>query len=213
MADPWSHTDKEWQETLDLARALGYPTPTVLNAHGGLLLKCPGGDKRHGKRIYSTAKGTENVARTTRATIRSCHHRDLQEPLGKARLALDDAERWISAAEHLREFQNVEALLADILDGLEAAESALADADAAFEDLAEEHTHLEATLEDDSALLSFDITASTPRKLADRAGPHLRDVRLVMRDQLPKPTSAGEDVQALSQRYKQLRSRLESVRK
>lgn len=210
--DPWSHDNKEWQRTLDLARDAGYPAPTVVTSHGGLVLKCPAGDPRHGERVYSTAKGTESVARTTRSKIRACDHRDLQTPIGKVNTALHSAERWISAAERQQALLGVESQLDELMTSIETAEEVLDDAELSFEALAAEHTALEAAQAEDSVELGFDPSTTTSRQMAGKASSQLREARLVMRDQLPKPTKAGDEIRVLAQRLAQLRSRLNLLR-
>ena len=55
--DPWRHQNKEWQETLALAKAHGWPEPRVGTNHHTLVLSCPAGV--HKTVIFSTGRSSD----------------------------------------------------------------------------------------------------------------------------------------------------------
>lgn len=95
--DDWSHTDKEWRETLDIAKGLGWSCKKT-NNHNIRYLDCPD-DVCH-LVVYSTGGGnTENVARGARRKVRTCPHRSIASPLDAVNELLVNADRLLRAAE------------------------------------------------------------------------------------------------------------------
>lgn len=199
----WYHSNKEWQETLDLARLYGWPEPREARDHGGLILQCPAGDARHRIRVYSTGRGTENVARGFRKKIRNCQHGPVAEAtLGRIVQALDSAERWISAAEAQLSLADAEHDLDLLVEAIGASEELLAEAEEAFDRLDRQSSELDEELE---ALLGS--PRPDPSDLSDRAAGDLRDAELDLRD---APRDAPQ-TQSLRDRYKFLAGRLADV--
>ncbi|MFK0007869.1 hypothetical protein ACIQTZ_12530 [Paenarthrobacter sp. NPDC090520] len=97
--DDWSHTDKEWRETFEIAKGLGWSCEKT-NNHNIRYLKCP--DFVCQILVYSTGGGsTENVARGARKKVRACPHRSIESPLAAVSELLVNADRLLTAAEAL----------------------------------------------------------------------------------------------------------------
>ncbi len=197
----WSHTKKEWQETLDLARMYGWKSKPVSD-HGGLRLSCPTGV--HTIRVYSTADGTENVARSKRNTIKSCEHRNIADAVDRLELKLTDADRMLKAAEALAQKADAESRMQHAIEMLDEADQHLSEAesmfDAASASLGQANTAIEQAPEDD--------VSAGGDKLLRGAGSRVREVTLTLRD-LP---SKHERVQSLSAWCDELRGRVDALR-
>lgn len=211
----WSHDNKEWQKTLDLARELGWPAPAQTKDHPQLILHCPGKNPQCKVRIYSTGEGTETVAISSRRKVRNCSHRDLAQPLVAIKSALDGAERMLDAADKLLNLENArqsEQAVLDALESLAVADERLAEVDALFEaavkELADASTAIDETVAAEDA-------SKSAQELTNEAGSRLRTAKLVLRDQIPKRHAAAEAFKErhaeLSDRLKQVRSRLRAT--
>ena len=175
----WVHQNKEWQETLDLARRFGWSSEKA-TSHGGLTLTCPGADPNHKIRVFSTGKGSEGVARTSRRRIARCEHRDMGDLLGRAEAALEEAARLLRAARALLDRDDAEQSMLEIL---ELASEQLADAESAFDaanqgfDVASEQV--------DELLGAAGINAASSDLLSS-ASSQLRSAELTLRGLPPK---------------------------
>jgi hypothetical protein len=204
--DIWMHANPEWQNTLNLARQLGWPTPVKAKAHGGLVLNCPSKDGRHKVRIYSTAKGAENVARQARRKIQNCAHRDLTEPLARIRISLDGAETLLNAADCLLDVAEADRDVEVILGNLDEADDQLAGIEAEFDaaiQRGEEASFAVGEAVDPS------MSGETVPALVDRAGSELRSADLRLRDDVP---SAHPDWESLRGQHATLMERLRQTR-
>lgn len=197
----WSHQNKEWQVTLDLARRLGWDAPQKLGNHGGLLLKCPVGDARHQMRIFSTGRGTETPAINFRKKIRNCAHRDLTEPLARIESHLTGVGRLLGAVEGRLAVAEAEEHM-ELLANLDLADEQLASVEKEFDSAADIATQARESLDPE-------LAHRTPVDLADEAGTSLRGADLALRDDLPVE---HEDWQTLRDRHDDLKGRLVSVR-
>ncbi|MDP9904538.1 hypothetical protein [Arthrobacter bambusae] len=199
--DEWSHPNKEWQETLDLARKFGWSSELATN-HGGMMLKCP--ENVHKFRVYKTAKSTENVARSKRNTVRSCEHRNIADVLDEVELKLKDANRMLRSAEVLTKRVEAEGQMEQALEMLDEAGEQLALADAIFE-------AAEASLEEADAaaqdLLSTDVAAGV-ESLVGLARSQVREATMTLRD-LPDD---HDRVQSLTAWRDELRKRLDDLK-
>lgn len=195
--------------TLDLARSLGWPAPIKATAHGGLVLQCPAGDARHRIRIFSTGRGSERVARDARKKIQRCQHSPAAEAiLGRIVLALDNAERWIRAAEAQQAKDDAERDLDRLVDAVEASKQLLAQVDEEFARLVEQTRKLDEELE---ALL--ESPRPDPDQLVQRAAGDLRDAHLELREapgDAPQLSMLRERFDGLSQRLAVVRARITS---
>ena len=171
----WSHQNKEWQETLDLAKRYGWSSEKA-KSHGGLSLTCPGSDQRHNIRVFSTGKGTENVARTYRKKISRCEHRDLRDPLGRAEASLEDAARLLRAAAALLDRDDAERQMQEIL---ELVSEQLADVEAAFNEAAESFDNAASMVDE---LLSADDPDTGSSDVLMSASTQIRSAELTLRD-------------------------------
>lgn len=198
----WSHQNKEWKKTLDLARRFGWDAPQKMGNHGGLLLKCPKGDARHQIRIFSTGKGTETTAIDFRKRIRSCAHRDLSEPLARIESRLTGAGRLLGAVEGHLTVAEAEERMEELLADLDGAEEQLALVQEEFDSAADIATQAVESLDPE-------LLGRTPGDLANEAGTSLRGAELDLRDDLP---DEHEDWRPLHDRHDDLKNRLASVR-
>lgn len=169
----WSHQNKEWQETLDLARNYGWTSVRQSN-HGVLLIKCPSGD--HSKKVFSTGRGTENVARSTRIYIRGCQHRNLTDVIHRVEDALDNAERLLTGASALLDRSDAHEAMQDLL-GL--AEEHLAQVEDEFDNESKKYDTAGVQA---GHLLGIEARNSNPKLLIDQAGYPLRAAKLELRD-------------------------------
>lgn len=199
----WSHQNKEWQKTLDLARSYGWDPPVKLNAHGGLRLNCPQSDPRHSVRVFSTGGDTETVAIDFRKKIRNCPHRDLSEPLTRIQGLLDGAERMLDAGDALLDAAAAESRMEALLDDLDVARAQLDSVGSEFDDAADEAERARASVEPSMRDLSLS-------DLAEGARSDLRGSDLALRDDLPKQ---HETWQELRERHNSLSERLAGVRR
>ncbi len=198
----WSHQNKEWQKTLDLARRFGWDAPQKISNHGGLLLKCPKGDARHQIRIFSTGKGAETTAIAFRKRIRNCAHRDLSEPLARIESRLTGVGRLLGAVEGHLAVAEAEERMEELLADLDVAEEQLDSVQEEFDSAADIATQADESLDPE-------LVGRTPGDLADEAGTSLRGAELALRDDLPVE---HEDWQSLRDRHDDLKDRLASVR-
>ena len=205
----WSHDNKEWQITLDLARDLGWPEPTRTKDHPALIVECAGKSPRCKFRIYGTGQGTESVAISTRRKVRNCPHRDLNKPLVAIRSALDGAELLLDSSEKLLDWDDAQRSEQEVLvavENLDIAGERLAEVEAWFADVAEELTRSSALVE---ATVPDDHAAREVQELADEAGSRLRIAKLTLREQIPKGSTDGELLRA---RHAELTERLDRIR-
>lgn len=163
------------------------------------MLQCP--DGTHSIRVFSTGKGSESVARSSRNKIRNCEHRDIKDPLGRAQTALEDAERLLGAAGALLDRGDAQTALEE---ALEMASEQIADAEAAF-DLAGKFFD-EAT-ERMVELLGEAGDDVEPDQLVDNAGIRLREVKMTLRD-LPPHHDEVECLKLKLEGLKQVRDEL-----
>lgn len=92
------HDNKEWNRTLSEAKDRGWTLETHSN-HSTMYLRCPTEDCKLGP-IYSTAAGTENVARGYYDDVLDCPHSDDDQRAhaARARLHLTTGETYAGAA-------------------------------------------------------------------------------------------------------------------
>jgi hypothetical protein len=199
--DEWSHPNKEWQETLDLARKFGWSSELATN-HGGMMLKCP--EKVHKFRVYKTAKSTENVARSKRNTVRSCEHRNIADVVDEVELRLKDANRMLESAEVLTQRAEAEGQMEQALEMLDEAGEQLSLADAIFDAAGASLEQANAAVED---LLATDVTAGA-EALVGSARSQVREATMTLRD---LPTD-HDRVQSLTAWRDELRQRLDDLK-
>ncbi|MDN5997319.1 hypothetical protein [Acidipropionibacterium jensenii] len=199
--DNWHHSNKEWQETLDLAKAYGWPEPREAKDHGGLVLSCPAADRSHQIRVFSTGKGTENAARSSRNKIKKCQHsRGAKSIRAAISSHLKSAARWIRAAELATTAGETEQRLERLV---EDADDSMADADRQFDLLEAEIEMLDSELKD--------LIPTEPRptvlEMADLAHSDLRNANGKLRN-VP---SGADQVGVLRTRYQELLARLDVI--
>lgn len=200
----WTHPNKEWQETLDLARRFGWSSEKA-TSHGGLTLNCPGADPNHNIRVFSTGKGAEAVARTSRKKIKRCEHRDIRDPLGRVATALEDAARLLKAASALLDRDDAERYMLEIL-GL--ASEQLAHAEAAFDEASRSFDNATALV---SQALDGQGGHAVPADLLGSVSSQLRTAELTLRDLPPKDATVerlGAWLDALKTQRDALRGRM-----
>lgn len=125
--DPWpDHPHQEWRITLEQARRAGWLLRKV-SAHGYGLIVCKRSSGDAGRdfcqiKVESTARATENVARSARTKLSRCRHRDdaPPDPASDAAVLLASAERLLDAAERCHEGRRLAARAEELLDGAEA---------------------------------------------------------------------------------------------
>jgi hypothetical protein len=145
--DDWAHTNKEWRETLEIARGLGWSCRKTSN-HNIRYLECPDGVCR--QPVYSTGNGTENVARGTRNKVRACPHRNITSPLASVNELLVHAERFLTAAEALMAQDLAENRMESALELAETADELIKEAERELEKVSSqvgEDEHLAAEVE------------------------------------------------------------------
>ncbi|SCC90931.1 Hypothetical protein PFR_JS12-3_20 [Propionibacterium freudenreichii] len=200
--DNWHHSNKEWQETLDLAKAYGWPEPREAKDHGGLVLSCPAADGSHRIRIFSTgSKGTENVARSSRKKIRRCQHSSGAKGIVAAISShLKSAARWIKAAELAIAVGETEQRLERLV---EDADDSMADADRQFDLLEAGFEMLDSELKD--------LIPAEPRptvlEMANSAHSDLRNANGQLR---VAPSDSGQ-LGVLRASYEELLARLDVI--
>ncbi|MEN8582155.1 hypothetical protein ABFP37_05510 [Burkholderia sp. RS01] len=197
----WTHPNKEWEETLDLARRLGWSSEKA-TSHGGLTLICPGADPNHKIRVFSTGKGAEDVARTSRKKVKRCEHGDLSGPLGRAETALEDAARLLKAASALLDRDDAEQHMLEIL---ELASEQLAEAEAAFDEANRSFDHAKGLV---GELLGADGADVASSQLLGTASSQLRTAELTLRDLPPKDA----EVERLGARLDALKTQRDALR-
>lgn len=205
----WSHDNKEWQITLDLARDLGWPAPVRTKDHPALIMECAGKSPGCRFTIYGTGKGTESVAISMRRKVRNCPHRDLTKPLVAIRSALDGAELLLDSSEKLLDWDEAkhsEQEVLDALENLDIASERLAEVEGWFAEVVDEMARsselVESTVPNEHAVREV-------KDLVDEAGSRLRTAKLALREQIPKASTDGA---ALRTRHAELTNRLERIR-
>lgn len=199
--DEWSHQNKEWQETLDLARKFGWSSAKVMS-HGGLSLKCP--QNVHKIRIFSTGGSTENVARSKRTTIRSCEHRNITDVVNQVELCLTDASRMLGAAEVLTQRAEAVGQMEKAMLMLDEVGEQLSQADAIFDAAGASLDQANAAVED---LVAAEVAAGA-KALVGSARSQVREATLTLRDLPPD----HERVHALAVRRGELQQRLDNLK-
>lgn len=199
--DNWHHQNKEWQITLDMAKAYGWPEPRPGTDHNTRLLACPAGVHRIS--IFSTGRGSENVARNFRKKIKRCEHSPHSlNLLTNISSHLDSAERWITAAERSAAFNATEQKLEAII---EDAENLMAEVEAEFDLLTAKLDDLNLELRE---LVPTDPRPTTQR-MTDAAHADLRTAN----EELRQAPSDSDQLAQLRSRHKALEGRLRTVRK
>lgn len=200
--DNWHHSNKEWQETLDLAKAYGWPEPREAKNHGGWILSCPAADCSHRIRIYSTgSKNTENVARSSRKKIKRCQHSSgAKGILAVISSRLQSAARWIKAAELATTIGETEQRLEKLV---EDADDSMADANRQFDLLEAGFEMLDSELKD----LIPTEPRPTVHEMADSAHSDLRTANGKLRD----APSDSDQVGVLREHYEELLVRLDVI--
>lgn len=187
-AGDWpTHDNKAWRAVLDRARALGWPTPAWTSSHPKLVMNCPAGNPACTITAFSTGNNTERVAIQSLARLDRCPHRAVKDDLAKVDIALDMAERFLGAAETLRQRGVAGARLSELL------ELASTEVDAAAKVLEREFDHVSETYEELSALagtlLESDPDTVDFSQVTAEADSNLRTARKVL-SELPKRSDA-----------------------
>ena len=242
--DDWAHTDKEWRETLEIARDLGWSCRKTSN-HNIRYLECP--DRVCKQIVYSTGNGTENVARGTRNKVRACPHRNIAAPLAAVRELLVHAERFLTAAEAMLAQDKAEDRMANALELADSADELIKEAERELESVSSQacdDEHLAAKVEHmlDEAMdkhergqkvkseaseafdkaaderetseylvkqtLQPDETGLAPAGLVREARAGLRRADHALRKLPPR----NGDVEAMTERTSELRTKCESLR-
>lgn len=103
--EPWGtwprHTATCWNDVYDAAKARGWQLETNSN-HNTKTLICPSGECVLGP-IYSTAKGTESVAKRYGRQVKRCPHGTVDQTAFVERVKdhLETARRLLTAVKHL----------------------------------------------------------------------------------------------------------------
>lgn len=195
----WSHSNKEWQQTYDLAKRFGW-TWKENTSHGGATLLCPAGECRP-IRVYSTASSTESFARSSRKKITWCPHREISDPLAEVETNLESAERFLTGAEALMQrnnaYQQMEELLELVSDKLQEAQELFDKVFRLFED------------QSDIARRTLGATelVTEPEGLVSKSGSLLRRATLDLKDLPPAHSKVSE----LTEKLDQLKSRQQGL--
>ncbi|MCC6498495.1 MAG: hypothetical protein IT193_19790 [Propionibacteriaceae bacterium] len=147
-----SHPDSDWRKALTAARKAGWSF-RKFSDHAFGEITCPAGT--HSMKIYSTGRGTQNVARDTLklVTVKCEHRSDLPGTLAGLHSRLDKAERLIVAAETLIERDAVDARIQELLSEADTEVDAVT-VDAVgreFDDLMDDARDLDRSLDPDFA--------------------------------------------------------------
>ncbi|WP_190988198.1 hypothetical protein [Pseudarthrobacter sulfonivorans] len=169
---------------MDLARRFGWSSEKA-TSHGGLTLICPSADPNHKIRVFSTGKGSEGVARTSRKRVGRCEHRDFRDPLGRVETALEEAAKLLRAAKALLERNDAQQSMLEIL---ELASEQLADAEAAFDEANQDLDNAQDLV---GELLGAEGADAIPSDLLGVAGSQLRTAELTLRE-LPSKDATVE---------------------
>lgn len=199
-SDAWTHNNKEWQETYDLARRFGWIWKEATN-HGGAILMCPTGECPS-IRVYSTARAAESFARTSRKKIARCPHRDISDPLAEVETNLEGAEKLLLGAQALLERNNAHRQMVELL---EQVSEILEDVDKRFD----EASHLFDEQDDILRSVVGDVEVDPdPESLVSDSGSLLRRAKLDLAD-LPV---AHQSVSELTVKWEQLKAWHEALR-
>lgn len=208
------HSNKEWRQTLEIARAAGWSFKKY-SSHGFGIIQCPEGICRQS--IMSTASGTESVARSTRRRIQRCVHRpDLVERTEAVRRHLEKAALLLEGAERLLDLADAEKVL-EMLGDAENAVGLLEEVDQHLREAQRLRLHESfdseveriSQLETDARMILGDPPPNVAQLLDDAATP-LRDAKMGLRD-VPAGhadhTSLDEELHRLQAWREHLRSR------
>lgn len=196
-----SHGCKEWEETLEKALSFGWTVKTHSN-HNIKRATCPAGPGGCTFKVFSTGRGTENVARHTMVSkVLACPHRDVSGELSTATHHLDNADRHLENAAALIRHSDSQARQEQALALLELAdEQAHLAADELFASATRDQEEADAFLE--QAEVSVD---EEPRAEVRGAGQSLSKARRAL-DGLP---TGKTDVSCARERLETLKSRRE----
>lgn len=207
-SDPWSHPKPHWQDVLDAAHKMGWPTPRLAKSHGGMTLNCPAGSDDCKSRIYSTGKGSEDAAKTALKKVRRCPHGNFADRFDRVDHNLDTADRLQTAAGLMLERADREA---HALELLAMVDGSLSEAEGVLGELEDEYSSVVADEQRLSAELDAVLTTDDPSTTDDLvAGAHsgLRAADLELRE-LPnshaRHIAASERLSLLKQHQTELR--------
>lgn len=203
-SDPWSHTNKEWQETLRQAKEAGCSPPEFRTNHQIKDLQGPDRDPLHRIKIYSTGKGSGAAAREARKKIRKCAHGDFSDAVSSIERNLEGGERLMNAAESLwlktSTQDQVDELLEQVGSNISRAEEQLHEK--RFDELMRVVDQLDQRL---SKLEKSGLSITDPQVMFRDAQGRSRRADLTLRDKLP---SQHETYEALRQRTQMLKERI-----
>ena len=216
--DLWTHQNKEWSKTLKMARDYGWCEPRETSNHPKIILDCPQSSPQCRITIFSTGRGTENVARSARNKIRNCTHRmGVEREIGEIRRKLDTAERLINAVSLLidqkQAQQNVMELLAEVERCIDEVEEQLLTASYVEEsDRYDQIMGQVATYENDLVEYADLATEAQVTAVLDDVRITVRSVELSVGQEIPRKHPDFEcimaDVRLIKERYETQRSRI-----
>lgn len=202
--DAWpEHPEPYWRGTLDRARSRGWSLKTFCG-HAWGEVRCPNGQCT--KKVYTTGKGSENVALGVRRMVDRCPHQaGLSGVLDLVEDRLVKAARLVDAAEALAARGKAEERI-EMLD----AGQELLDDDALWDEIGtlvdEEERHADAAA---AAFLDAGETATGAAEALDRADERVRGIRNDLKAESP----GVRRVKDLKARADALRDRIVVVRR
>lgn len=201
--DEWPpHPHPEWRETLTHARSRGWRL-TPHSGHSFGTLACEQGVCRI--TIFSTGKGSENVARTTRQDVERCAH---GAAVGDLLSSVDDrlakAENLVSAAEAMLAKQKAENAIVLLEDADELLEAVWDD----FSRLVDEAEIQAQLIEVAFVKAGIEAMSLTTTQVIETASQELRDARRG----LQRAPSRAPQVKLRKQRHEELTKRISDVR-
>ncbi len=203
-ADTWpEHPDAYWRVTLDHARRRGWSLRRF-SGHAWGEIRCPSGACR--KKVYTSGKSNENVARGVRRLVDRCPHQvGFREVLDEIEERLVKAERLVDAAKALagkgRVTEQLE-LLENCVELLDEDDSFWAQVEILYE---EESRYDEAAAE---AFADAGEAAPGPNEALDLAEVRVRGIRKDLKSESPRVKRVKE----LKARADALRNRIRTMR-